>query len=193
MNIKKIFISSFKFFFHQFSFQDVKIMSSRKLCWGGIIGGLIGILGVLLFYIDHSLSFWQLSINLGVLGTQYDYLNAFGYWYTNSSSSPNQWGDPYLYAGIIVIVGAIIAFLGGIFRSKSISLIGGIILAFGLGFFIYAHITNNNLSTIAGWANVSNLLWGSLSVFSWRLGNGYIISFVGALVAIIGSAAMKKR
>lgn len=165
-------------------------MSSKKIGWGVLIGAIIAIAGVLLFYVDHSLSFWQLSINLGVLGTQYDYLNAFGYWYTSSSGSPAQWGVPYLIAGFVVLGGGLIAFFGSILGSKNVSLFGGIVLAFGLGFFIYTHTTNNNLISVAGWVNVDNLIWGSIMSFSWRLGNGYFISIIGTIVALIGASRM---
>lgn len=160
-----------------------------------IIGGVLAVVGLLAGLLDNTLSMWQLDNSLFVF-----HLNAFGMLsntFNNdvlnlcSSDDVTNPGN-YLYAGIIITVGAVIAIYGGAKGSKALGVIGSIALLGGLAYFYYAHVIfigdNPLLSWIGGMGSAEGfaIVWGENGAVNWRIGNGAFIVIAGAVISLIG-------
>lgn len=162
-------------------------MADKKLNILFLLGGILGLLGTLLFYLDNSLALWQFN---GPLSSYY--LNAFGTLYKDGSAYES-WSMLYLISAIIIFAGSGLCLAASIIGNKKIGIIGSICLFAGLGFFVYAQFDfiSNPVGSIIGptingtglnpiWANYNS---GELT---WRLGYGFFIVSGGAIISLIG-------
>lgn len=170
-------------------------MAKKSANFAFIIGGILAVVGILAAYLDKTLSMWQLDNSLWVY-----HLNAFGFLSNTFNNDVLNLGSTddvvnpgnYLYAGIIIIVGSVLAIYGGAKGSKALGVLGSIALLGGLAYFFYAHVVFIDANPLMGWiggmgsSEGFSLVWGSNGGVSWRIGNGAFIVIAGAVVSLIG-------
>jgi hypothetical protein len=161
-----------------------------------ILGGILVIVGLLAGLLDQTLSMWQLDNGLFVF-----HLNSFGL-LTNTLNddvlnlcSADDVTNPgmYLYAGIICIVGSVVAIYGGAKGSKGLGILGVLAIFGGLAYFYYSHVMfigdNPLLSWIGGMGSAEGfaVVWGENGSVAWRIGNGAFIALAGDVVTLLGA------
>ncbi|KKK45776.1 hypothetical protein LCGC14_1132420 [marine sediment metagenome] len=157
-----------------------------------IIGGLLGVLSVVLFYLAPDiLNLWNLDAPLTVRV----YLGGFGAWSGEwlAIPFPIEYTQDIilLIVGVLIIGGGVITFIGGVAGSKLVGILGGIILLAGPILLIVALIVQLGIfgDTLIPLMGNVNLLFGSIfGVADWGLGIGSYLAIGGGLLGIIGGA-----
>ncbi|KKK40915.1 hypothetical protein LCGC14_1673380 [marine sediment metagenome] len=158
-----------------------------------IIGGLLGVLSVVLYYIAPDiLNLWNLNAPLVPLKV---YLGGFGAWSGEWLATPfpiEYAGDLILLiVGVLTIGGGVITFIGGAAGSKTVGILGGIILLAGPILLLVALIAKLGIfgDTIVPLMGDVNLLFGSIfGVADWGIGIGSYLAIGGGILGIVGGA-----
>jgi len=157
-----------------------------------IIGGVLGVLSVLLYYIAPDIiSLWRLDAPLIIR----IYLGGFGAWSGESLGTP--FGPEYsndiilMIVGILIIGGGIITFIAGVAGSKAVGILGGIILLAGPGLLLFELIAKLGVfgETLIPLLGDVNLMFGSIpGAADWGIGIGSFLAIGGGILGIIGGA-----
>ncbi len=157
-----------------------------------IIGGVLGALSVLLYYIAPEIfCLWRIDAPLALEV----YIGGFGAWSGQFIAIP--FGPEYsqdiilMIVGVLIIGGSVLTFIGGLAGSKVIGILGGIILLAGPILLLVALIAKLGAfgETIIPLLGDVNLLFGSmLGVADWGIYIGSYLAIGGGLLGIIGGA-----
>lgn len=152
-----------------------------------LLGGLLGILSVFLYYMSPSLgSWWYLSWE--IFKGEFDInINAFGYDRETQILESNT-----IFVGILIIIGSILAIIGGMRKSVEFSFISSLLMLTGIGFFLSIVLNTDQLNKSAQKYGISNIrgtkvLYGNTNHISWGLGIGFYIALIATLLILIVS------
>jgi hypothetical protein len=167
-------------------------MGARKVF--AIIGGVLGILSVVLYYIaPELLSLWR--IDAGVVMSVY--IGGFGTWSGIFVTIPFGFeysGDILLMiVSLLIIGGSVLTFIAGLKGSKTVGILGGLILLAGPILLLVELITKSGVfgETIIPLLGDTNLLFGSIpGVADWGMGIGSFLAIGGGILGIIGGATV---
>ena len=147
-----------------------------------LLGGILGLFSILLYYIYPPLgSWWYLTWE--IFKGQFDiYINAFGYNGDKQILESNS-----IYVGFLIIIGSILAIIGGIKKSMILSFISSIIMLIGIGIFFNIVLNSNELNHLAQKYDISSIkgtkvLYGYLNHHYWGLGLGFYLGLIAALL-----------
>jgi choline-glycine betaine transporter len=164
--------------------NDTKILA--------MLAGIIGIFAVFSFFIEESLgAWWQVEIDY-VIGKTTNYYNAFGM--SSGEDSELALEMLGLVAGIIYVLGSVFIIYAASKETKGIGILSALMMVGGLALFCYALANNETLEGITDFLNFIsgsdeyNVFFGEWTIYSWRLGNGFFIGTVGAIIGLIGAA-----
>ena len=158
-----------------------------------IIGAILGILSVALFYILPELfCFWRIdggpaiSVYLGGFGFQSGVLGGIEY-------GPEYGEDIFmLIVAVLIVAGSVLALIGGLAGNKAVGILGGIILLAGPILLVVALFLE--LGSFADIAAIlppgENLLFGSVPGGSWGIWIGSFLAFGGGVLGLIGGATV---
>lgn len=159
-----------------------------------IIGGVLGVLSVVLYYINTELlSFWRLDAG----ATLKFFLGGFGTLSGELATIP----FPAEYSGdwiltivsVLIIGGSVLTFIAGITENKTVGILGGIIFLAGPILLLIEIITQIGIfeSMAAVWLPGENLLFGSYpGLADWGIGIGFYLAIGGGILGIIGGATV---
>ncbi len=157
-----------------------------------LIGGIVAIVGVLLYLFDQSFAFWEWDAP--ILGKYY--ISAFGTLHHASADPEVLEGSTYSYAAYIILAGGALALFGGVKGTKAAGILGAVAIIAGLAYFVYSHVEylddtwGNTLAFLTALAGKTGqeMIWGSQGDIAWRLGNGFFVTSVGGILALVGAA-----
>lgn len=163
-----------------------------------IIGGILGILSVVLFFIlPEFFCFWRIEISGGGMDIT-TYLGGIGF------GSGSILGIPFgpelvddiilLLVGVLTIAGGVIALIGGAADKKTVGILGGIILLAGPILLIVSIL--GELGAIGDLAAIlppgETAFFGSISSMgvtaTWGIWIGFFMAIAGGVVGVIGGA-----
>ncbi|MBD3256610.1 MAG: hypothetical protein GF383_16070 [Candidatus Lokiarchaeota archaeon] len=153
-----------------------------------ILGGLLGIFSVFLYYISPLLgSWWYLSWE--IFRGKYDiYINAFG-----CNNEEKQILDKKaFYVGVLVLIGSVLAIIGGMRRLLSLSFVSSLIILIGIFLFLNIIYHSNELNNLCREYDLqkirgSKIFFGEREEFSWGLGIGFFIALTAGFLILIVS------
>ncbi|MFX0072270.1 MAG: hypothetical protein ACFFAO_14385 [Candidatus Hermodarchaeota archaeon] len=156
-----------------------------------ILGGLMGLFSVLSYYLSESLgAWWQVTFEIWSFERTYT-INAFGY-----SDDHQILGNIGLVAGVVFLLGSIIAILSGAMENKSFGLIGAIMMIAGIGLFLYALSEwedfgrfLNFLEFLSG--DEYSIYYGTHGSLTWGLAVGFYIGAIATIIVLIGAVKMR--
>ncbi len=159
-----------------------------------IIGGVLGVLSVILYYIAPDIiSLWRLDAPL----TLRVYIGGFGAWSGEFIAIP--FGPEYsadiilMIVSLLIIGGGVITFIAGVAGSKAVGILGGIILLAGPALLLFELIAKLGVfgETLIPLMGDVNLLFGSIpGVADWGIGIGSFLAIGGGILGIIGGATV---
>ncbi len=159
-----------------------------------IIGGVLGVLSVVLYYIaPEIICLWRLDAGVtlkfffGGFGSQSGELLTIPF-------PPEYSGDIILMiVSVLIIGGSVLTFIAGLTERKVVGILGGIILLAGPILLLIEVIAKIGVfETIAAvWLPGENLLFGSFpGVADWGIGIGSYLAIGGGILGIIGGATV---
>lgn len=152
-----------------------------------IIGGIVGILSVVLFYLLPDIfSFWHLEGGGGGL-----FIGGFGFRDGTGISSPEYIEDILLtIIFVLIVAGGAIAIVGGLIENKLVGLLGGILMLVGPILFIVALVMETGdfeiLALAISGMGGDTLIFGSGAGFSWGLWISSYMAFAAGVLGIVG-------
>nr|MDO8116907.1 hypothetical protein [Candidatus Sigynarchaeota archaeon] len=155
----------------------------------GFLGGIIAIVAIIPI---EQLGWWTVSErNTLTEATQNAFLNAFGY-YTDFNKSVDTWGTYYLLAGILVIIGALVMLASSVKKKGAFAAIIGVVALVAPVIFLMAHLSNEDLDTLATWLNLDSTVFGSATViileYTWFLNIGFFLPMIGGIMGIASAS-----
>lgn len=157
-----------------------------------IIGGIIGILSVTLFYVlPEIFSFWKIETDFFGMGKKY--YGGIGFLFNPLSLSHSFTFDIFLILmGVFVIAGGILILIGGIAHKKVMAITGGFVLLVGpillvitillqygtIGFIFRTELLGQN--PIFGTATIHPY------TYTWGVWIGWFMAIGGGIAGIIG-------
>ncbi len=172
-----------------------------------IIGAILGILVVVLFYLlPEVFCLWRIEATGAeylklYLGGFYSMAYSFTSWLSLDIEFI-QTPDPLLFVVSILIAGGfVITLIGGLEGKRNTGIGGGITLLLGPILLMIALLTGmgtlfGELASILGMVG-QNLLFGSVSAMgttmSWGLGPGFFVALAGGVLGVIGGALMERE
>ena len=159
-----------------------------------IIGGVLGVLSVVLFYIAPDLlNLWRLDAPLTVRV----YIGGFGAWSGEWLAIPfpiEYSGDIILMIiGVLIIGGGVITSIAGVVESKVVGILGSVILLAGPTLLLIELIAKLGVfgDILIPLMGDVNLLAGNIpGVADWGLGIGSYLAIGGGILGIIGAATV---
>lgn len=164
------------------------------------LGGVIALVGVLLPLTDEAMAWWWLEIDPPVFDSTTYYLLPFGTISNDQNNDVIEIDDSIItMISIIVIAGALLLIIGGGMENKTLAALGLLMVIGGLIYFIVALGDVEEIEELFANELPDNLLFGEDTRtywfvdidYTWRVGTGYIVSWIGAVLSIVGLA--KKR
>ncbi len=160
-----------------------------------LIGGVLGVLSVVLYYIaPEILSLWRLDDPMLLVRV---YFGGFGAWSGEDFGvpfSPQYSGDIILMiVSVLIIGGGVITFIAGVAESKTVGILGGIILLAGPTLLLVELIAKLGVfgDILIPLMGDVNLLAGNIpGVADWGLGIGSYLAIGGGILGIIGAATV---
>ena len=150
-----------------------------------IIGGVLGILSVVLFFaLPEIFSFWQLSGGGGGM-----YLGGFGHW---DGTAGLVYAEDTLLTIIFVLIiaGGAIAIVGGLIENKVAGALGGLLMIVGPILFIVALVMELGdfelLAALISGIGGDTLLFGSAAGVNWGLWISTFLALGGGVLGLIG-------
>ena len=154
-----------------------------------IIGGILGILTVALFYVlPEIFSFWRLE----TAGFEY-YLGGFGF-EAGTLFDPPEYAEDILLMLMftLCVAGGAIAIIGGLIESKVIGIVGGIIMLASpiiLLIALFIEIGDfEDLAVIIGLFGGEGLIMGSEAGWEWGIWISTYLAFGAGALGVIGGA-----
>jgi hypothetical protein len=159
-----------------------------------IIGGVLGVLSVVLYYIAPGiLSLWRLDAP-GMIRV---YLGGFGAisGEVGINPFPIRYAEDIILMIVIVLIigGSVLTFIAGLTERKVFGILGGIIFLAGPTLLLFEIITKIGVfeTMAAVWLPGENLLFGSFpGIADWGLGIGSYLAIGGGILGIIGGATV---
>lgn len=162
-----------------------------------ILGGIIGLIAVFLFFFEQSLGWWEVSVQIGTLSNS-AYISPFGY-----TSDDAFLGPLFLFAAVLFILGSVLIFVAAAKDSKGFSIICSLLMIGGLILFCYSLYANEDfdalitgLETLLGsefFVFFGTVDLGLFGIWTWRLGNGFFIACAGTVIALVGSFLLGRK
>lgn len=158
-----------------------------------IIGGILGILSVALFYVlPEIFSFWRLETPLGDL-----FLGGFGFRAgTGLFDSDPEYAEDILLLIVFTlsVAGGAIAIIGGLIESKGVGILGGIIMLAGPIFLLIALFIEigdfEDLAIVIASFGGEGLIMGSAGGAEWGIWISTYLAIGGGVVGVIGGATL---
>ncbi|MFX1277952.1 MAG: hypothetical protein ACFFA3_00945 [Promethearchaeota archaeon] len=150
-----------------------------------IIGGIVGILSIVLYYaMPGFFCLWRfdggaaLTIFAGGFGSTSGTLVGIDY-------GPDSAEDMlFLIVAILIIAGGVLALIGGIAENKALGIIGGILMLAGPGLLVVELFLE-----LGFWEGFPEFaLWGSQAGANWGVWIGFFMAIGGGVLGIIGGA-----
>ena len=157
-----------------------------------IIGGILGILSVLLYYIlPEIFCLWRVDAGT----TMKVFIGGFG---ANSGEILGvEFGIEYsediilMIVSVLIIGGSVLTFIAGLTGSKAVGILGGIILLAGPALLLFEIITKiGAFEDLAFMMGDVNLLFGSQAGGEWGIWIGFFLAIGGGILGIIGGASV---
>ncbi len=172
-------------------------MGSKLIAY---VGGIIGLVAVLMGLIEPSLGWWQMRYEFGPFDVNI-YINAFGYSSNTANNNVELVDNTLLLAGMIYLAGTLLLFIATAKNMKAGAFLCAILMIIGIILFCYGLYGNEGFGDLlSGMEFLSgeehNVFFGTfkfLGTWTWRLGNGFFIGVVGAVIGLIGAVMMDKR
>ena len=164
------------------------------------IGGVIALVGVLLPLTDETMAWWWLESEPPVGDATTYYLLPFGTISNDQNNDVIEIDDSIItMISILVVAGALLLIIGGVMENKTLAGLGLLMVIGGLIYFLVALEDIEEIEDLFFNELPDNLLFGEETRtfwiieydFTWRLGTGYFISWIGTVLSIVGLA--KKR
>lgn len=163
-----------------------------------VIGGILGIMSILLYFISPSLGSWWTVVLDPIIGNdQHSYLNVFGQFQDQESFNPDDLllGFMGILVAILVILGSILGFITLGNQSKAIGILGALLIIGGIVVFL---IGLNNVEAfqdiISGLEFLSGdeytVFFGSASfvnTWTWYLSVGFFLAAFAGILILIGT------
>ncbi len=155
-----------------------------------IIGGILGILSVALFYVlPEIFSFWRLETPLGDF-----FLGGFGF-RAGTGIDPEYTEDILLLIIFtLVVAGGAIAIIGGLIESKGVGILGGVIMLAGPIFLLIALFIEfgdfEDLAIAISFFGGEGLIMGSAGGAEWGIWISTYLAIGGGVVGVIGGATL---
>ncbi len=155
-----------------------------------IIGAIVTFLAIIPIDV---FAWWRWDVTTG--GNSWpNWIDAFNQFHVKftygADYSITNYDNMYLYAGIIVVAGAVLLLLGGLSAKKFFTTIGAILSLVGPVVFVLVHRNNTDIAAFLG----DNVLFGSTSgsgyVWTWYLSVGFFLPIGGA---ILGFLSLKRN
>ena len=150
-----------------------------------IIGGILGILSVALFFVlPEIFSFWQLSgAGTGLYLGGFGHLDGFsGFFYAEDTL--------LTIIFVLIVAGGAITIIGGLIENKMIGMQGGLLMIVGPIVFIIALVIElgylEGLAAFIPMAGGDSLLFGSGSGANWGLWISTFLALGGGVLGLIG-------
>jgi hypothetical protein len=158
-----------------------------------IIGGVLGVLSVVLYYIaPEILNLWRLDSTLWSVRV---YIGGFGAWSGEwlAIPFPIAYSEDFILMiiSVLIIGGSIITFISGIVESKVVGILGGIILLAGPTLLLVEIIAKLGIfgDIIVPLMGDVNLLFGNIpGSADWGIGISSYLAIGGGILGIIGGA-----
>ena len=153
-----------------------------------IIGGILGILCVALFYVlPEIFCFWRLETPLGDL-----FLGGFGF-QAGTGIDPEYTEDILLLLVFTLsVAGGAIAIIGGLVESKALGIVGGIIMLVGPILLLIALFIEmgdfEDLAGVIGLFGGEGLIMGSAGGAEWGIWISTYLAFGAGALGLIGGA-----
>lgn len=159
-------------------------MGSGKVI--AIIGGVLGILSIALFYVFPNLfSLWRIygggdSINIGGFGSVAGTILGIDY-------GPESAEDMILLLiGVLLVAGGVLAIVGGIVDVKIVGILGGVIMLAGP--IILAVELVLKIEFFEGMAPGETLFFGSIGGVNWGIWISFFMGVGGGVLGLVGGA-----
>jgi hypothetical protein len=155
-----------------------------------VIGGIVALLAII--PID-LFAWWRWDVTTG--GNSWpNWIAAFNEFHVKFTYDADylvtHYDSMYLYAGIIVVIGAALMLIGGFSGKKFFAVIGAIITVLGPITFLIAHHGNSSLAAFL----VDDVFFGSASTpgysWTWYLSAGFFLPIGGA---VLGFLSLKRN
>jgi hypothetical protein len=160
-------------------------MGAGKLI--AIIGGILGILSIVLFYVlPDFFCLWRIygggdSINIGGFGAGAGTIMGIDF-------GPEDAEDTLLVIiGVLLVAGGAIAIIGGLIENKMIGVLGGIIMLAGP-----ILLSVELLLKTGFWDGFTqdNLFLGSAGGANWGVWIGFFMGIGGGVLGLVGGASL---
>ncbi len=187
--------------------SGTRVRKMRGSKYIALIGAILGILTVVLFYLLPEMFYlWGIKAT----GTENLRFYLGGFYSVGYTFSPLglldiefiQTLEPILFIVSVLITGGfVITLIGSLEGKRSTGIGGGITLLLGPVLLMIALLTGmgtlfGELASILGLIG-QNLLFGSLSsmgtTMSWGLGSGFFVALAGGVLGVIGGALMERK
>ena len=164
------------------------------------LGGVIALVGVILPLSDKTMAWWWIEIDPPILDSTTHYLLPFGTISNNDNNSVTEIESSVItLISVLVIGGALLLIIGGVMDNKNLAAIGLLMVIGGLIYFLQALGQLDEVEDLFTNKLPNNVLFGSETrtyffvdfEYTWQLGTGYFISWIGAILSIVG--LVKKR
>ncbi len=174
-------------------------MSNKKIL--AILGGLIGLLIVILAFIVPALGWWEVSFDPFIGSIRHSYIDPIGIARNTANDNFDYMGTYFTVAGVVFLAGCVWVLVGAIKESKVFTLLCAILMIAGLSIFCVALAMNEDFENIISgldflYGGEHNVFFGSVSFLGnewiWRLGNGWFICLIAAILAFIGAFYVDK-
>jgi hypothetical protein len=158
-----------------------------------LVGGVLGIIAVILFYIlPEIFCFWTLdgpgvSYFIGGFGFEFSVLGGI-------EQDIEYAEDTFLLLmGILVVAGGGIALIGGLVDNKGITILGGVVMLVGSAILLIAlGLELGDFEDIgAALPSGENLFFGSYAGADWGLSVSFFLAIGGGVLGVIGGALIE--
>lgn len=151
-----------------------------------IIGGILGILSVVLFYIlPNVFCFWQ----LGGSGNSY-YLGGFGFWDSKFFNPSYSEDILLLIICLLVFIGGVLAVVGGLTKKRVVGVLGGVSMLCGPILLSIALMIETGdfeiLAALVDAAGGGHLLFGTGFGLIWGIFVSTYIAIGAGVLGVIG-------
>lgn len=152
-----------------------------------VLGALLGILSIILYFIEESFGAWWRIEGIGT-----SYMSAFGTYSTGEDLLDSILGFYGILGPILFIIGAICVFIPLIKKNKAYGFLGSFLMIGGMVIFLIGLGNIEDYESILsgiGFLTSSeyNVFFGEFGFWSWGLSIGFFIGAIAIFFSIIGS------
>ena len=160
-----------------------------------IIGGLLGIISMILFYfMPEIFNLWRF-VDVG--STVYVYIGGFGSWSRDIGFNFGiRFSDDIflLIVSLLIVVGSVLVIIAGVKGSKIFGILGGVILLGGPALFMVEIIAQigviGDFLELVPLLGSFNLFFGDVAGAQWGIWISSFLTIGGGILGIIGGATI---